>query len=456
MDIFISSYGYSHWDSTTYLKENPVFDQPLGNIIDDILNGNVHSHEILYIPVFYLVYLIELQLGFSPQVMHATGILIHLLNIVLLTICLTKLKTPFWCNAIAVSAFSIHPLQVETVVWLMGKKDLIATAWLLLAICSFTSSIKFNKAFTLLFYLLACFTKPSVITMFPIFALIDYFCLKKKEYALHSLLLGISVFCYFLNVTTGETWESIPFHWGMLPFWVWHWIEKVLCLSPVSPLYFWDDMKGWRIYAGLVAIFTIVPACAFIVVKRKPQMILVLAWILLYSVPAVALFLKLNRFFYTADRYMYTCLPFIVLLALLFLRNCFERYQKIICIFALIWLIFSGYNAKKVVAVWRSPLTFWSYVIKQSPNTYIPNLKYALAMRVMGNKELAIQYFERAYQLAPKREEVTTPYIDYLVKVEEYQRALDIIEQILAIEPNYPHYVKIKREILFKIEQQKQ
>ena len=84
------SYGYSHWDSTTYLKENPVFDQPLGNIIDDILNGNVHSHEILYIPVFYLVYLIELQLGFSPQVMHATGILIHLLNIVLLTICLTK------------------------------------------------------------------------------------------------------------------------------------------------------------------------------------------------------------------------------------------------------------------------------------------------------------------------------------------------------------------------------
>ena len=82
--------------------------------------------------------------------------------------------------------FGIHPMHVESVAWISGRKDLLYTFFYLLSSLSYLSYLEKKKGFATLRYSVACIlficsllSKSSAVTLPAVLFLIDYYRVRK-------------------------------------------------------------------------------------------------------------------------------------------------------------------------------------------------------------------------------------------------------------------------------------
>jgi hypothetical protein len=165
--------GFTTWDDADTIARNrdlnPVTAASFGHFW-------TRAQADLYVPVTYTVWGVLAPIArlsqpgtLSPGVYHTFNLLVHVGSVVLVYALLRRLTTRQWASAVAAGVFAVHPVQVETVAWASGTKDLLAAFFALAALKVYVASGPRLRSreylFSVGFFLLALLSKPSVVAL---------------------------------------------------------------------------------------------------------------------------------------------------------------------------------------------------------------------------------------------------------------------------------------------------
>ncbi|MGZ3722616.1 MAG: hypothetical protein ACXVA9_06785, partial [Bdellovibrionales bacterium] len=320
------------------------------------------------------------------------NILIHSANIALLYFVLKglarkwKLHSPI-AVTLAVGVFALHPLQVETVAWISGGRDLLATFFALAAVALYYSYPKRLGYFaaTLLF-VCALLSKPSVVILPAAIMATDMFLLGssfKSSLKKMTLWFFLALFAIYLTQLAQVEHFVNQVEWWQRPVVILHnygfYLQKLIWPYPLSGNYALTPEVVVATGAGRAFAALLILVVGFLLAKKYDRRYFVgaLALILLLPVSGIVPF-GYEKISGVADHYAY--LPMAAVAALLMLSwNLLARRKGLLAIpFILIgaWSWASFERTK----VWQSDQSFFTDMSLTAPNSYSTAMGMSVVM----------------------------------------------------------------------------
>tara|TARA_B110000046_G_scaffold43972_1_gene48969 strand:- start:327 stop:2525 length:2199 start_codon:yes stop_codon:yes gene_type:complete len=139
-----------------------------------------------YFPVTMLSYGFQTSLwGVNAPPMHSLNIILHAVNCWLVYRLLVKLELKPFTILFVTALFGLHPIQIESVVWIGTRGGILSALFSLLALNSYLSYTNSKKNITLIatlaWFLFALMSKSSALTLPLIFFGLDYYKNRKIE-----------------------------------------------------------------------------------------------------------------------------------------------------------------------------------------------------------------------------------------------------------------------------------
>lgn len=119
---------------------------------------------------------------------HLTNMLLHAANSALLFIVLQFMTNCLWRSAVVAGLFALHPLHVESVVWVAERKDVLCTLFFMLTLAAYARYVwqpgLGHYLLILLVFALGLLAKPMLVTTPFVLLLLDYWPLRRWGTAL--------------------------------------------------------------------------------------------------------------------------------------------------------------------------------------------------------------------------------------------------------------------------------
>ena len=127
-------------------------------------------------PLTWLSYLLDASVwGNNAAGYHATNILLHAASASLLFLALVMLTRRLWPSAFVALFFALHPLRVESVIWIAERKDVLSGLLFMLTLAGYARFTgKTRGAITFLCLLLGLMAKPILVTVPVLLLLLDF------------------------------------------------------------------------------------------------------------------------------------------------------------------------------------------------------------------------------------------------------------------------------------------
>lgn len=165
----VVGFPFSIIDDPSNVVNNPLVAAPMSQGILGLLRtpamGYPHT-------VTVLSFAVDRQLwGVNPGGYHAVNLLLHLINAALVYALLIRLRIPSTIAWLPAAVFALHPIIVEPAAWVIGRKDLLATGFVLGAMLNLAHGAEETAGplrdprwiESALLCVLAIFSKPSAI-----------------------------------------------------------------------------------------------------------------------------------------------------------------------------------------------------------------------------------------------------------------------------------------------------
>jgi protein O-mannosyl-transferase len=135
-------------------------------------------------PLTWLSHALDCQLyGLNPAGHHLTSVLLHLLNVIILFLILTRGTGSIGRSLLVAALFALHPLNVESVAWVAERKNVLSTLFFLLTLGAYGwYAVKPNpKRYVgvAALFALGLASKPMVITLPFVLLLLDFWPLRR-------------------------------------------------------------------------------------------------------------------------------------------------------------------------------------------------------------------------------------------------------------------------------------
>ncbi len=379
-------------DARIHLTKNPYF-----NILcfDNFLHFWKEPYESLYIPISYnlwgILNIISRSLyskPYDPFIYHFVNIFLHTLNALLVFTLLRQIIKTRWAVAAGTLLFLIHPLQIESVVWISEFRGLLASFFGLSALYFYLKycHIKYeadgfkslyilniNISISLILFICALLSKPSA-AVIPLFAvLIEYYLYSAslKRIASHIWLFLIPI--AIITIITSSVQESAvtyPF-WAKPLLWmdaITFYLYKIFIPFSLAASYARTPeflMEQWWFY-----VIWIIPVSFgfFLWYIREKRPVLVLSALLFIAgfLPVSSLMeFEFQAWAIVADRYLYLSMFGIALGFAYITDHIKHKWQWSIILSIIVFLI--GWNIIVQIPTWKDNFTLWDHCIQITP-----------------------------------------------------------------------------------------
>jgi len=174
--------GFIDFDDDVYVTSNMMVRQGLS--LKGFLWSFATFHAANWHPLTWLSHMLDVELfGLNPAGHHATNLLLHILNSLLLCSLLQRLTGFTGRSMVVALLFAVHPLHVESVAWVAERKDVLSTFFWFLTMWAYAgySSRPSLKRYipVVVLFALGLMAKQMLVTLPLVLLLMDFWPLKR-------------------------------------------------------------------------------------------------------------------------------------------------------------------------------------------------------------------------------------------------------------------------------------
>ncbi len=370
------SNGWTSWDDNIYVTDNPVITdisiQNVKTVFTRVLDGS-------YAPLTLISYMIDYKIGgYDPAVYHRTNLLLHLCNACLVFWLAYMLSGNVVAALVTGLLFGIHPMRVESVAWISGRKDVLSMFFFLISSISYLEYLRNpenKKWLTVSFVVFVCalLSKIIVLTFPVILFLYDYS--QKRHYTTAMVVekipfvlsAGALAFVGYFGQASihaikrgSNAAENIIVSLHGVVFY----LEKFLFPVRLSNVYPYPLTLTPVFY--LYAVLCI--AAAFILWRmRKNELVLFGSLFYLVSLLPVLQFIRFSKIF-AADRFTYFAYIGLFYIVGVYASAAFGKLNKKIVYTALAAIVFTlAMITRDRCGVWGNNETLWKDMLSKYP-----------------------------------------------------------------------------------------
>lgn len=411
-------------------------------------------------PLTWMSHMLDCSLyGMNPAGHHATSLLIHLANVLLLFLLLLRMTGNTWRSAVVAALFAIHPLHVESVAWAAERKDVLSAFFWMLTMWAYVlyteRPVPAKYALILLTFALGLMSKPVLVTLPFALLLLDYWPLGRYPKRRWSSLVwekvplfglaGASGLITCIAQQKGEALVSLQ----NLPMGV-----RIANASVSYVTYlcktFWPSnlaimyphpqatLPSWQVIGSALVLALL----TLLVLKGRSRPYVTVGWLWYLGILAPMIGLIQVGGQAMADRYTY--IPLIGLFIIITWGIAeWKRWVSVKAVIACMIIIALGIAAGIQVGYWKDAYTVFLHADQVTANNYLANSELGNVLRARGRLDEAAQRYRKALEILPRYEMAHLGLGIVLARQGRFDEAADNLREAIAIRPDYAeaHFV---------------
>jgi len=180
----IQDHEFIHLDTRSIFTHN--LNVQAGLTIENFKWAFTTPHLANWEPVTWLSHMLDCQLyGLHPKGHKLTNLFLHIASALILFIVLLRMTGALWQSGFVATMFALHPLNVESVVWIAERKNVLSTFFWLMTMWTYfhyTEKPTFKRyGLVFLFFTLGMMSKPMLVTLPFALLLLDYWPLRRLK-----------------------------------------------------------------------------------------------------------------------------------------------------------------------------------------------------------------------------------------------------------------------------------
>jgi protein O-mannosyl-transferase len=427
----VRNYEFVNYDDHMFVYNNPIVNQGFswGSVKAALFDGCFLKQSEgtgYWAPVSELSHMLDFQLyGDTAFGHHVTNVVIHALNVCLLFILVSAIGLSLWQAISLAVIFAIHPQNVESVAWVVERKGLLSTCFVLLSMLSYLKYIRQSSRFfywsSVVFFALALSAKVTVASVPCLFLLLDLWplrrikrakidlgmlkvCLEKVPFFALSLFFSLQAVSYMQSAGNlkGTDVVSIGDRIGNAVVSYWTYLFKTIYLGGFSVFYPLQQHSVSKIVlAGSFVLLGVL--CSFRWARRRPELFLGWWWYILAFLPTIGLVQAgeqgmADRYFYLPGIGLFICLVSIssAVLSRMPSKVWWVRHCGLAVVF-----VFLAVMSGRQLAYWKSSLTLFPHSNEVTGGNLLAYNNYGAALSKKDDFKGAVDCFKAALRLKP-------------------------------------------------------
>jgi hypothetical protein len=407
----------------------------------------------LYVPITYsfwgmLATVAHRDGAMNPAIFHAASVVLHVVCVLVVFLIVRQVTANELAACIAAMLFALHPVQVETVAWASGAKDLLGALFSLIAVDQYVRYVRassqspsrvrhYTMAVTAL--VVAMLAKPIAVVVPVIAVLLDVgFVRYDLRAALKSSwpMLVLVVPCIAWSRAVQNVWEQT-----VTPIWtrpliagdaLAFYLYKLVW--PISLTSFYGRTPQAVLGTTLVYVMWAVPlavGAAAALSRKRPELLACLGIFMVALLPV----LGLTPFEYqlhstVADHYLYLPMLGIALAAAVGVSL---RPNRPVIMASILVLALLDWRTMLQLRHWRDDLAWASHGAKSHPDNFNARASLGAALGSRGRIDEAIPHLRFCAERAPRSALAQMRLAQALVFANRFDEALPYAQAALEL-----------------------